>query len=166
MNSDWAALLDLLLAPLSEEAGWQVRRTFVQALETLLQDSGSLPYTPDQLRWARADALMAALTDHAELRDTPAWWLVMQVDWKAVDEVEWQAQLMCRTHGLPGVFVWTPNPGDGVPEALAAFAAWLEPQGFRFRPWLRDEDAYAGFVVPHALAEAFEGAAQRAGLDG
>ncbi|WP_064014182.1 DUF6630 family protein [Deinococcus puniceus] len=166
MNSEWAALLDLLLAPLPAEEGWQVRRGFVQALETLLLDSGSPPYDPKQLRWARADALMAALTAHAEDQDIPAWWLVMQVDWKAADEVEWQAQLMCRTHGLPGVFVWTPNPSDGVPEALAAFAAWLEPQGLLYRPWLRDEDAYAGFVVPHASAEAFEVAALRVGLDG
>jgi hypothetical protein len=166
MNSEWAALLALLLAPLSEEDGWQVRWAFVQALETLLQDSGSPPYDHQHLRWARADALMVALTAHAEAGRIPAWWLVMQVDWKAADEVEWQARLMCKTHGLPDVFVWTPAPGDGVPEALAAFAAWLEPQGFCYRPWLRDEDADAGFVVPQALAEAFEVAALRVGLDG
>ncbi|MDB5044777.1 MAG: uncharacterized protein JWQ08_827 [Deinococcus sp.] len=165
MNSDWAALLDLLLAPLSEEDGWKVRRAFVQALETLLQDAGPPPFSPKHLRWARADALMTALTAPAEDGDILAWWLVLQVDWKAADEVEWQAQLMCKTHGLPDVFVWTPTPG-GVPEALASFAAWLEPHGFCYRPWFRDEDAYAGFVVPHALAEAFEVAALRAVLDG
>ncbi|THF70568.1 hypothetical protein E7T06_06455 [Deinococcus sp. Arct2-2] len=166
MNSDWAALLDLLLAPLSDEDGWQVRRAFVQALETLLLDSGSLPYAPEQLRWARADALMAALTAHAEDQAIPAWWLVLQVDWKAADEVEWQAQLIAKTQGLTKPYEWQANPGDGVPEGLAAFAAWLEPQGFCYRPWLRDEDAYAGFVVPHALAEAVEVVALRVGLDG
>ncbi|MFB9995242.1 hypothetical protein ACFFLM_25165 [Deinococcus oregonensis] len=164
MNSDWAALLDLLLAPLSVEDGWGVRRAFVNALQILLEDLGSPPYSPSQLCWARADALLVALTAPAEAGH--AWWLVLQVDWKAADEVEWQAQLLCRTHGLPASFVWTPRPGDGVPEALATFAAWLEPHGFSYRPWLRDEDAYAGFVVPHALAEAFELAVGRAGLDG
>ncbi|UQN06841.1 hypothetical protein [Deinococcus sp. QL22] len=163
MNSDWAALLDLLLMPLSADEGWAVRRAFVHALETLLDDIGSAPFSPEQLRWARADALMEALTAPAETDGIPAWWLVMQVDWKAANEVQWQAQLMCKIHGLPDIFVWNPSPGDGVPEALAA---WLEPQGFRYCPWLRDEDAYAGFVVPHALAEAFELAAQRARLDG
>ncbi|WP_019008260.1 DUF6630 family protein [Deinococcus aquatilis] len=166
MNSDWAALLQLLLAPLSEQHGLQVRRAFVQALETRLQDLGSLPYSPDQLRWARADALMTALTAHAGDEDVPAWWLLMQVDWKAADEVEWQARSMCQTYGLPASFVWSSAPGNGVPEALDAFAAWLEPRGFCYRPWLRDEDAYAGFLVPHSQAEAFEEAAQRARLDG
>lgn len=150
MNSDWAALLVLLLAPVSAEEGGRVRRAFVSALETLLEESGSPPYPPEHLRWARADALLVALTAHAEAGNTPTWWLVMQVDWKAVDEVEWQARLMCKTQGLPDLFLWNPNPGDGVAEALAAFAAWLELRGFGYRPWLRDEDAYAGFVVPHA----------------
>lgn len=165
MNSEWAALLQLLLAPLSDQDGLQVRRAFVQALETRLQDLGSLPYSPSQLRGARADALMEALTAHAENQEVPAWWLLMQVDWKAADEVEWQARLMCQTHGLPISFSWSSVPSDGVPEALAAFAAWLEPHGFRYRPWLRGEDAYAGFIVPHSQAEALELAAQRARLD-
>lgn len=164
MNADWAALLDLLLAPLPPGEALRVRRAWVGHRERRLREGDLNPYRPQDVRSAAADALLEALTEHAQDGE-PDWRLVLWVDWKAWDEVEWQAGLMARTRGLPDAFHWERREGEGVEDALAAFAMWLRPLGHRYLSWERGEDAHFGFVVPEVEVATFVAAARRAGLD-
>ncbi|MDC0435179.1 hypothetical protein OAM69_06010 [bacterium] len=80
--------------------------------------------------------------------DMKKFWIFMQVDWKATDEIEWQANSIARTHGiedtfsLPGEFRAT----DGVGEGIKLFDNWLQERNHKFIWYDPGHDSYYGFV--------------------
>lgn len=68
---------------------------------------------------------------------------VIVCDWKAVDELPWQAERLCRAHGLPAD--WR-SPGGRLDEALASLDAWLQPQGLRLLTLAAGDTAVAWAV--------------------
>jgi len=78
----------------------------------------------------------------------------MQVDWKASEEVAWQAREMAAAHGIAETFAWDGAGADvGVLDGLVAFDAWLRPHGRRFLFLALEDDACSGVVVPEATEE-------------
>jgi hypothetical protein len=72
--------------------------------------------------------------------------VLMQVDWKAADEVVWQAQEILAML-LPDERWSIDGPVD-VQHGLDAFDAWLAERGHALVQLESEEDAYYAFVVP------------------
>ncbi|PCM43739.1 ankyrin repeat domain-containing protein [Marinobacter sp. ANT_B65] len=86
------------------------------------------------------DALFAALTS----LDPEEHWLLMQLDWKGLEELTWQANAMARTHGLAPEFAL--DGEEGVEEGLQAFNDWLSLKGFVFLQYSDGSDSFHGFI--------------------
>lgn len=75
-------------------------------------------------------------------------WIFMQVDWKAVDEIEWQANAIAGTHGLTDTF----SLPDGfvstgtVDEGIKLYDVWLQDRGYKYVSYDPGNDAYYGFI--------------------
>lgn len=141
--SAWHDLIALLARPLDPADVRRVQARFDLELDRARQDGAGT------LSGAAPSALLEALVEEAPPPPADGWWLCMQVDWKAWDEVEWQARRLARTHGLPGDFKLGPDV-ETVKVALAAFAAWLARFGATYQVWQLGEDAHYGFVLPEA----------------
>lgn len=76
-------------------------------------------------------------------------WL-LQVDWKAYDEVEWQANLMLAAHGVDERWSW-PLPQEvaqhRVITAFKSLQHWLEPRGFTLLHIDSGGDDYNAVIV-------------------
>lgn len=87
------------------------------------------------------DALFAALTS----LDPDEHWLLMQLDWKGLEELTWQANAMARTHGLEPEFFL--DGEESVEEGLQAFNDWLSLKGFVFLQYPDRSDSFHGFIA-------------------
>ncbi len=72
-------------------------------------------------------------------------------DWKAADEVPWQAERLCRAHGLAAG--WR-APAGGLTEVLASLDAWLQPQGLCLLTLAAGDSAIAWAVRAESRAAA------------
>ncbi|TSA85683.1 hypothetical protein FNU79_09540 [Deinococcus detaillensis] len=149
-------LLERLLTPLAEPHCQAVRQRWQRRSPEDAEYSSEL------------DSLAAALQDYPEVYPPEwwlnpvlsRWWLCLRVDWKAVDEVEWQVQAISHTLGLrepPFVSQVAHQSGVCVPMVLIAAAAWLRLRGYELLEIDTGGDEYLAFPVRLSLLrEAFQ----------
>ncbi|MFC5430685.1 hypothetical protein ACFPTO_18040 [Paraburkholderia denitrificans] len=74
------------------------------------------------------------------------WCLCISVDWRASDEIEWQANRLLHTLGIADR--WTCPGGDlTVPDALLSFGAWLAQKGYTLLHLDTGSDGYIAFAI-------------------
>ena len=93
-------------------------------------------------------------------------WLVIQVDWKAHEEIEWQVAELASSFGIPERWNWTTPPETRtVPDGLCAVASWAASLGYELMHLDFGHDAYYALMVKREGAgEAYQ-AARVAGLN-
>lgn len=79
-------------------------------------------------------------------------WLLIQLDWKDVDEIGWQAEEIADAYGLPDS--WRPERDFRyVPEAMASLARWFAARGYALLDIDTGGDAYACLAAPQGNVE-------------
>ena len=143
----FGALLDLLLRPLPADD-----RTRLRAACRAHHAAGLPPEV----------ALMSGLSE----AQRHGGWVLMQVDWKSADEVEWQAREIAALHGIAVSYscAVAGSPPSTVLVALRHFDDWLQPHGRRFVFLDLDADAYHGVVVACAEEAPVVALAKAAGV--
>jgi len=104
------------------------------------------------------EALFSALTS----LDPKEHWLLMQLDWKGLDELTWQANAMARTHELTAEF--SLDGEDNVEEGLQAFSDWLFLKQFVFLKYNDCSDSYHGFIARKNQSKRIIESAANAGI--
>ncbi|CAH0446057.1 hypothetical protein LMG10661_02181 [Ralstonia syzygii subsp. syzygii] len=91
--------------------------------------------------------------------------LTIWVDWKASDEIEWQANRLLDTLGAAARWEWTRAPDEHtVPIGLLDFGDWLRPHGYHLLHVETGGDDYFAFPIQVTLLDAALAHAERAGL--
>lgn len=94
-----------------------------------------------------------------------AWMLAIGVDWKASDEIAWQANALLDTLGIAARWEWTRAPSEHtVPIGLLDFGDWLHPHGYHLLHVDTGGDEYFAFPLRTALLDEALAHAGRAGL--
>ncbi len=94
-----------------------------------------------------------------------AWTLAIWVDWKASDEIEWQANALLDTLGIAARWEWTRDPSEHtVPIGLLDFGNWLRPHGYHLMHVETGGDDYFAFPIRAALLDEALAHAACAGL--
>lgn len=106
------------------------------------------------------EALIEGLTGEGGQEDGKR--VLMQIDWKAADEVVWQAREILALL-LPHEQWDVDEPAD-VQAGLDSFNAWLAMRGHTLVRLESEEDAYYAFVVPGRRTELAVRLAVEAGL--
>ena len=92
-------------------------------------------------------------------------WLVIQVDWKAHEEIEWQVAEIASSFGIPERCNWTaPLETRTVPAGLCAVASWAAALGYELVHLDLGHDAYYALMVRGKDAKDTHQAAKAAGL--
>lgn len=156
-------LLDLLLTPLrasQEVLCRHVRQRYQDAAQDL--DSDEVTALREALQDPPADDYPPGwwLDPHLS-----RWWLCLHVDWKASDEVHWQAQAIARTLGLD-VDAVGPPPAPDTPmlDALAEASSRLHALGYALLYLDTDSDEYLAVPVRHDLLRQARDTAERLNL--
>jgi hypothetical protein len=91
-------------------------------------------------------------------------WVLLQVDWEATEEVEWQANELLIVAGITET--WHPQGGTNVtvPRALLQFSSWVKPRGFCLLHLDLGHDACYALLVLAEKLEEIRRAAEDAGL--
>jgi hypothetical protein len=93
-------------------------------------------------------------------------WFVIQCDWKASEEVEWQVSAVATGFGIPEPWSW--GVGDEkartVPGGLCEVAKWAAPLGFEMLHIDVGSDTYFAILIKRDDAECACQAAASAGL--
>ena len=93
-------------------------------------------------------------------------WLVIQIDWKAHEEIEWQVAEVASSFGVPERWNWTTPPETRtVPVGLCAVASWAASLGYELVHLDLGHDAYYALMVKAEDAENAHRAAMVAGLN-
>ncbi|WP_156794641.1 DUF6630 family protein [Herbaspirillum seropedicae] len=92
-------------------------------------------------------------------------WVVLQVDWKATEEVEWQANELLTTAGITETWNMESGTNATVPHALVEFSSWVKPRGLRLLHLDFGDDAYYALLVLADQLEEIIQAAENAGLN-
>lgn len=108
------------------------------------------------------DAITSGFLDDEGQR--PGKWLLIQVDWKATEEVEWQANELLAVAGVTETWQWQGRTNATVAEALLAFSAWVAQRQFHLLHLDLGHDAYYALLVPADKSEEVLRAAEEAGL--
>lgn len=108
-----------------------------------------------------SEAIENGILDEGQRRGK---WVLIQVDWKATEEVEWQATELLTVAGLTEI--WHPKDGAKVPvpRALLEFSSWVKQRGFRLLHLDLGHDAYYALLVLPDKSEEIVRAADEAGL--
>ncbi|MHA6886736.1 DUF6630 family protein [Ralstonia pseudosolanacearum] len=94
-----------------------------------------------------------------------AWTLAIGVDWKASDEIAWQANALLDTLGIAARWEWTRDPSEHtVAIGLLDFGDWLRPHGYHLLHVDTGGDEYFAFPLRAALLDEALAHAGRAGL--
>ncbi len=88
----------------------------------------------------------------------------MQVDWKATEEVEWQANELLTVAGITETWHMESETKATVPHALVEFSSWVKPRGLRLLHLDLGDDAYYALLVSADHLEEIVQAAEEAGL--
>jgi len=92
-------------------------------------------------------------------------WLVIQVDWKAHEELEWQVTEVASSFGVPERWTWTtPLETRTVSAGLCAVASWASALGYELVHLDLGHDAYYALMVKREDAGPAHKAAMAAGL--
>ncbi|AQW30408.1 hypothetical protein ACKZDW_17970 [Ralstonia syzygii subsp. celebesensis] len=91
--------------------------------------------------------------------------LSLFVDWKAHDEIEWQAAEILETLGIGASWKWTREPAQRcVAVGLLDFDGWLRPHGYQLLFLDTGCDDYFAFPIHAARLEAAQDCIHRARL--
>tara|TARA_Y100000296_G_scaffold43455_2_gene49936 strand:+ start:5941 stop:6258 length:318 start_codon:yes stop_codon:yes gene_type:complete len=90
---------------------------------------------------------------------------LIQVDWKATEEVAWQANELLTAAGIAETWHMKSGTKAAVLHALAEFSTWVRPRGFRLLHLDLGDDAYYALLVREDQLEEIVQAAEDAGLD-
>lgn len=76
--------------------------------------------------------------------------IMLQVDWKAPEEVDHQAQAITTTYSLP---IYSPSKNNigSVSAKIGHFQSWLKPHNYCYLNLNNYDDSFYGFVVPREL---------------
>ncbi|HEX8405352.1 MAG TPA: hypothetical protein VF670_12095 [Duganella sp.] len=91
-------------------------------------------------------------------------WLMIAVDWKASDEIDWQANEILATRGIDDRWEWNAD-GKTVMEGLQVLSDWLAPHALSLLSVDFGHDAYYMLIVDDDIAREAVELGQRAGLD-
>ncbi|MFX5494236.1 hypothetical protein ABTD62_21075, partial [Acinetobacter baumannii] len=72
---------------------------------------------------------------------------MIQVDWKATEEVEWQANELLTAAGIAENWHMENGTKVTVPHALVEFSTWVRPRGFRLLHLDLGDDSYYALLV-------------------
>lgn len=94
-------------------------------------------------------------------------WLVIQVDWEAHEELEWQVAEVATSFGIQGQWRWASSESETrtVPAGLCDAANWVASLGYELLHLDLGGDAYFALMVRGDGAENAYRAAVAAGLD-
>ncbi|MGJ9420700.1 hypothetical protein ACHAC9_23555 [Massilia sp. CMS3.1] len=110
---------------------------------------------------AASEAIENGILDDGQRRGK---WVLMQVDWKATEEVEWQANELLIVAGITEIWHLQGGVKLTVPRALLEFSSWVEHRGFRLLHLDLGHDAYYALLVSMDKLEEILRAAAEAGL--
>jgi len=93
-------------------------------------------------------------------------WLVIQCDWKASEEVEWQVAEIAVSFGIPERWRWAPcdEKARTVPGGLCEAANWAAPLGFEMLHLDLGSDTYFAILIKREDAESAYQTALSAGF--
>jgi len=93
-------------------------------------------------------------------------WFVIQCDWKASEEVEWQVAEVAASLGIPDRWSWgvSDERARTVPGGLCEVAKWAAPLGFEMLHIDVGSDTYFAILIKRDDAESACQAAVSAGL--
>lgn len=74
-------------------------------------------------------------------------WLIIQMDWKAHEELAWQVEELRHTFNLQETWQWPDQTERTVRNGLQDFAAWVATRGYRLLDLDLGHDAYYAFMV-------------------
>jgi hypothetical protein len=112
----------------------------------------------DQIRWLFFDAM---LDDEGQQSGQ---WLMLQVDWKASEEVAWQAQEMLATRGIEQPWQWDDRDRT-VMQGLEELSRWLAPRQLSLLAVDDESDSYYALIVDNALVDQAIALAQDGGVN-
>ena len=90
--------------------------------------------------------------------------LMIRVDWKASDEIEWQANELLETRGIDDEWEWDAD-GLSVMDGLEALSDWLARHALTLVSVDFGQDSYFMFIVDHEIAARTVDAGRRTGMD-
>ncbi|USX12429.1 hypothetical protein NHH88_22400 [Oxalobacteraceae bacterium OTU3CAMAD1] len=90
--------------------------------------------------------------------------MLMHVDWKASDEIDWQVNDMLSTRGIDDQWEWD-SEGKTVMQGLKVLAEWLAKHALSLLSIDFGHDAYYMLIVDDAVAAQAIELGRRAGLD-
>ncbi|SEO04660.1 hypothetical protein SAMN05428959_104366 [Duganella sp. CF517] len=91
-------------------------------------------------------------------------WMMMHIDWKASDEIDWQVNDMLATRGIDEQWEWN-SDGKTVMQGLKVLAEWLPKHALSLLSIDFGHDAYYMLIVDNAAAAQAIALGRRAGLD-
>jgi hypothetical protein len=91
-------------------------------------------------------------------------WMLMHIDWKASDEIDWQVNDMLSTRGIDEQWEWD-SEGKTVMQGLKVLAEWLPKHALSLLSIDFGHDAYYMLIVDDAVAAQAIELGRRAGLD-
>src|SRR5450830_1557349 len=91
-------------------------------------------------------------------------WVLMQVDWKATEEVEWQANELLTVAGINETWHLQGGTHTTVPKALLEFSSWVKPRGGRLLHLDLGNDAYYALLMSEEKSAEIVQTAKEAGL--
>lgn len=91
-------------------------------------------------------------------------WVMLTVDWKATEEVAWQANELLAVAGVAETWHLQDEENKIVPQALLEFSTWVAPRGLHLLHLDLLHDAYYALLVRADLSDEVREAARQAGL--
>lgn len=91
-------------------------------------------------------------------------WLLIQIDWKASDEIDWQVNEILATRGIADQWEWD-SDGKTVMQGLKVLSDWLPKHRLSLLSIDFGHDAYYMLIVDDEIAEQAIALSRRAGLD-
>ncbi|MYN19197.1 hypothetical protein GTP81_20805 [Rugamonas sp. FT107W] len=129
---------------ITRHLGEQESERLVRHVEAKYDSSG--PTNIDEIRWLFYDAM---LDDEGQQRGQ---WFMLQVDWKASEEVAWQMQEMLAARGIEPVWQWD-HEGKTVMQGLSELSRWLAPRPLSLLIVDYESDSYYALIMETALVE-------------
>lgn len=91
-------------------------------------------------------------------------WMMIQVDWKASDEIDWQVDEMLAARGIDDQWQWD-SEGKTVMQGLKVLSDWLPKHALSLLSVDFGHDAYYMLIVDDDIAGQAIEVGRRAGLD-
>lgn len=127
---------------ITRHLGDQESERLVRHVEAKYDATG--PTSIDEIRWLFYDAM---LDNDGQQRGK---WFMLQVDWKASEEVAWQVQEMLAARGVEPLWQWD-HEGKTVMQGLSDLSHWLAPRPLSLLIVDYESDSYYALIMETAL---------------